>query len=674
MKAFRRAFRFFRSWQTVCLLAGLLLLVAAPRLEATGELGYLPGIAFLAGLLLPAPFLLTLGLRLLRELRKRLLHKVRNRIIATYFLTGVLPLLLMLILFASIAQVFMTQLSANLFKQAVDREFAGLEAAAAAYACAIQHETPDSGGPASQAAPPNTHPGSRLLRVSGDPESSSGPPVFMAPESGIPNRRFLLLDDTVFMAAAVPQCSLMLAVPVGKGLLERIGGELGGACMFSYGFDDQDEPGETRTGSVTIAVGSAHGDQRSGFSFSQSNELQIALDRWLGEQPTGLEYLTAYLLERGYIAGEDGSQREVMIVGVLRTSHSFIAGRILQGALPPDVPMHRVFMLGVIVLTTLFVLIELVALVVSLLLSRSITETIAQLHKKTDFVARGDFSYRIASKRTDQLGMLAASFDGMSDSLEMLMAQMREKERLEHEISIAREVQRMFFPGEFPRIGGVALFGRCLPARMVSGDYYDCIPHGDGVIDFFVGDISGKGISAALLMAGSQTFLRSLAERSPLPSVPDILQSHNDFLVRQSSDGVFSTLFYGRYDPARRTLSFSNAGHPPPFLFKGGELVRLETGGLVSGIIPGTSYEQETIGLEPGDLVVVFTDGFTEVFDETDQEFGEDKLSKVIADNVNADLETLCDRMVTTVLEWSGVPVQSDDMTAFLIRVEQVRC
>ncbi|MFO7627885.1 MAG: PP2C family protein-serine/threonine phosphatase [Candidatus Fermentibacteraceae bacterium] len=673
MRAFKRVASVLGTWQTVCLLVGILLLVAAPRLEATREFGSATGFASLAGLLLLMTVFVTLGLRFLKVLRQRLFHKVRNRIIATYFLTGVLPLLLMLVLFVSIAQVFMTQLSGNLFKQAVDREFAGLEAAAAGYSCAMQHETPDfadSAGPASQAFPRNRYPGSRLLRVSDDPESSSGSSVFFAPESGMSHRTFLLLEDTVFMAVAVPQRSLMLAVPIRNGLLERIGGELGGACMFSYGFDAQDEPEERRAGSVTIQFGSAHGDQRSGFSFSQSSELQIGLDQWLSEQPTGLEYLTAYLLEKGYIAGEDGTLRESMIVGVLRTRHSFIAGRILQGALPPDVPVHRVFMLGVIVITALFVLIELVALTISLLLSRSITETIAQLHKKADYVARGDFSYRIDSKRTDQLGILAASFDGMSDSLETLMAQMREKERLEHELAIAREVQRMFFPGEFPRIGGVDLFGRCLPARMVSGDYYDCIPQRDGVIDFFVGDISGKGISAALLMAGSQTFLRSLAERSPLSSVPDILQSYNDFLVRQTSDEVFSTLFYGRYDPVRRTLAFSNAGHPPPFLFRCGESARLTTGGLVSGIIPGTHYEQETIELQPGDLVVVFTDGFTEVFDEADQEFGEERLSRVVTESGNVSLETLCDRVVTEVLEWSGVTVQSDDMTMFLIRVE----
>ncbi len=173
-----------------------------------------------------------------------------------------------------------------------------------------------------------------------------------------------------------------------------------------------------------------------------------------------------------------------MVFGLLRTRFSFTAGRVMQGALPEDLPMQRVFMWLALALGVIFGAIELVALIISLVLSRSITKTIAQLHRKADCVAAGDFSYRIDSKRTDQLGLLASSFDKMSDSLEELLEKEKEKQRLERDIAIAREVQRMFFPVSFPKSNGITMLGRCLPARMVSGDYYDCITHPEGCIDF----------------------------------------------------------------------------------------------------------------------------------------------------------------------------------------------
>ncbi len=183
-------------------------------------------------------------------------------------------------------------------------------------------------------------------------------------------------------------------------------------------------------------------------------------------------------------------------------------------------------------------------------LSRSITKTIAQLHRKADCVAAGDFSYRIDSKRTDQLGLLASSFDKMSDSLEELLEKEKEKQRLERDIAIAREVQRMFFPVSFPKSNGITMLGRCLPARMVSGDYYDCITHPEAASIFHRGYLRQGDSSCPA--HGRFSYVSSVeAVRRPLLSLPEIIAGLNDHLVRYSAEGKFSTLFYGRLDPEK---------------------------------------------------------------------------------------------------------------------------
>ena len=679
MKRKIRLWSIARPWEVVCLILGIAFVAGAPRLaHATGGES-ISGPLFLAGLPMLLAALFTLGLRLVKLLSRLLFHRVRNRIIATYILTGVLPLLLMAVLFVSLAGAFMVQLSGNLLKQAIQREFLLLEAAALRCAFAMPAEM-EEGMPDHDCFHylGREYPGYRLAVFRGDSLfSQTTAPIPFAPGADSSRHSFLVIDETVFMAVSMSAGSnpegrpFVLAAPIRDGLLERLERELGGACMFSYGFSASADTSEQGTGSLTIRVGTSPEGQAAGFSFSQSPEINRRVRQWLDEQPSGADFHSAYMLDLGHYIDDDGTPGEVMVLGVLHTRYSFIAGKILQGAIPGDVPLRRVFFWAAIALAGVFVSIELVALAISLVLSRSITRTIAQLHRKADCVARGDFSYRIDSKRTDQLGLLANSFDRMSDSLELLLEQMKEKERIEHELAIAQEVQRMFFPERLPRVNGVAMLGRCIPARMVSGDYYDVIQHPEGMIDFFIGDISGKGISAALLMAGSQTFLRSQAVRRPLPPVPEIVESFNNYLVQYSADGKYSTLFYGRLDPEKGVLTCCNAGHPAPFLLRGGgEVVELATGGLVPGVVPGAPYEQETVQLEKGDLMVAFTDGFTEVFDGEDQEFGEHRLLEALKAAVPLDLEAIFDHAAGIVRGWSSGPVQADDMTILMVRVE----
>jgi sigma-B regulation protein RsbU (phosphoserine phosphatase) len=258
----------------------------------------------------------------------------------------------------------------------------------------------------------------------------------------------------------------------------------------------------------------------------------------------------------------------------------------------------------------------------------------------------------------------------MSDDLQHLMAEVKEKERLEREIAIAQELQNTFFPKSLPDIQGVNLWGKCLPARKVSGDYYDFIHHEDGTVDFYIGDISGKGISAALLMASTQTFLRLESAKHPRQRIHEIVGNYNNYLLDYSSTGKFSTLFFGRLDKKNNTLAYCNAGHNPPFLIRKGQILRLETGGMIPGIMPDTPYETESVLLQPKDLLVAFTDGFTEVFNREQEEFGEERLSELLRSPGAYQLNELYDNMVSAVRQWSAVSEQADDMTVLMVMLQ----
>lgn len=668
--------RILGRWEAVCLLSGVILLATAPLFNGGGDGSPLSGVLFLLGLLAALAAVSALLFRLARLAAGRVFHTVRNRIIATYILAGVLPLFLALILFLVLFDLFMVQLAGSQFRQSIEREFLLLAREAQRTSFLLAGADGDL-APDARVLPDGMYEGCRLAVRTG-PEghlrsiTTGGIPSF--PEADSIMSFFAVIDDSVFMAVSVPSeggshgMPCVLAVPVGGRLLEKLERELGGNLSFIHGFDAIQEQEPRETGALSFQVSSGSRDP-VGIQFSQHPDLQLRIDEWKASQPGGPDRLFSFWLGTGFIQDPEGGPGEVLVIGLLGTTYSHVAGRILQGALPENVPMRKVFLWVAVVLAALFVGVELVALAISLMLSRSITRAIARLHRKAELVARGDLTYRIDSCGKDQLGLLAASFDTMSDSLRQLLEQVREKERLEHELAIAQEVQRIFFPAGFPGVSGFSLHGSCKPAQMVSGDYYDCVRHPEGVIDFFIGDISGKGISAALLMAGSQTYIRSEAARRPMQPVTEIVRNFNEYLVEHSGAGAFTSLFYGRIDPEGMTLTFCNAGHPAPFLFRGGMVTGLSTGGLIPGVMPGVGYDQETVGLLNGDLIVAFTDGFTEVFDADEREFGEERLSMTVMEGMEGSLEAICEQMVRTVREWSGGGVQSDDMTAFMVRV-----
>ncbi len=342
----------------------------------------------------------------------------------------------------------------------------------------------------------------------------------------------------------------------------------------------------------------------------------------------------------------------------------------------------------------IFGIIELLALFIGTRLTRSITFAVAQLYEATKHVNRADFSHRIQVKSSDQLATLANSFNSMTASLEKLIEEQKEKQRLENELAIAQEVQAQLFPKEIVQLESLEVHGFCRPARTVSGDYYDFLSLNSEKMILAVGDISGKGISAALLMATIHSAVRAYSiEGIPLLREPAVVGAAansrlmlaseikgpevspasllgllNHQLYESTPEAKYATLFLGIYDGANRRLTYSNGGHLPPILIsKDGSVQPLTCSGTVVGLLDNIEYPETTVELHRDDLILAYSDGVTEP--ENDYgEFGEERLVQIVRENRHLPLVRITELVTAAVDDWIGDNEQPDDVTLVLAR------
>jgi sigma-B regulation protein RsbU (phosphoserine phosphatase) len=258
-----------------------------------------------------------------------------------------------------------------------------------------------------------------------------------------------------------------------------------------------------------------------------------------------------------------------------------------------------------------------------------------------------------------------------------LIEEQRRRQRLENELSIAHEVQQQLFPHALPNLPGIEIEAICRPARVVSGDYYDFIRISPTRLAIALADISGKGISAALLMANVQAALRSDVLRyrngheggTPEPvDTAEIVSHLNLHLFRNTSSERYATLFIGVYDEATRQLHYTNAGHLPPIYINGGTARRLEIGGMVVGLFNDVPYQQGAVQIEHGGMLVAYSDGLIEPENVYGEEFGSERLTDLALKNRDASTHDVAQAMMQAAEEWSGSPEQADDMTVIVMR------
>jgi sigma-B regulation protein RsbU (phosphoserine phosphatase) len=249
-----------------------------------------------------------------------------------------------------------------------------------------------------------------------------------------------------------------------------------------------------------------------------------------------------------------------------------------------------------------------------------------------------------------------------------------QKERINRELEIAREVQERLFPQELPPVEGLDYYGACRPALGVGGDYYDFLELAENKFGIAIGDISGKGIGASLMMASLQASLRGQAIHYK-DDLAALMGQINRLLYETSTTNRYATFFYAQYEPATRKLAYVNAGHNPPFLIRRTnddfEVLKLEEGGAVVGMLPSmlVNYQQGEIGLQTGDLLVGFTDGISEAMNPQEEEWGEDAMLAELKNVYGKSAAEILPYIVAEADRFANGAKQHDDMTMIIVRV-----
>ena len=575
--------------------------------------------------------------------RSRLIWRLRDRLIVTYLFMGAVPILLILALAYSGAYILVGQVATYLVGSELTRRALALENPARFLSESTPAERADI---LKQMAPllEGRTPGFQVL-VTGDedfryPAGSTLKP----PPPGWKNFTGTVFKDGAYYSMALwntgDRTAVVLA-PLSRDVLMKL---MPGIVLLESNVGDKSAlrvvAGEVPTAYSTLD-----------FECVWVNPIELA--RW--SEPNSK--LSASL---------SVSTRPSAVLGVV------FADRV-------DAAQNT--LLGFILLACLLAVVELVSIVNGVSMIRAITSAVHNLYEGTLRIGRGDFTHRIPVRGRDQLASLGTSFNEMSEQLERLVAVAKEKERLQSELAIASEVQNQLFPRSTPAMRTIQLTGSCEPARSVSGDYYDyiCLPNGNLAIA--VGDVAGKGISAALLMASIQSIMRTqLAQGIPMAaavgngrsssgySTSSMVAQLNRQLYASTAPEKYATFFFGIYDENSRILTYTNAGHLSPLLICGNTVSSLEVTGTVVGLFPSLTYEEQSVKLCADDLLIAYTDGITEPENAYGEEYGAERLADNVLRNRNAEPREIVAKVMESVKHWSGAPELPDDMTVVIAR------
>ncbi len=321
----------------------------------------------------------------------------------------------------------------------------------------------------------------------------------------------------------------------------------------------------------------------------------------------------------------------------------------------------------------LFLVLEVFALFFGVRISEGIVSAVHALHRGTRSVAAGDLDTTIEIPNQDEFGDLAASFNEMTRAVKHGREIALANDRLKQELETARAIQVRLLPSAEPVVTGFEVVGASIPSREIGGDYFDFLVQGDDQIGIAIGDVSGKGMPAALLMSNLQASLHGQVLHPG--SVSGVVERVNDLMVKSTDPHMFATFFYGLLDASKASFTCTNAGHNPPILLRADDQIEeLTTGGLLLGMLGDQVYQQDTVELAPGEIIVLYTDGITEAVgpaaEEDDYEamFGEEALFEVLRRNRHLPAAGIKDAILDAVATHTSGMAQSDDITLVVIR------
>jgi sigma-B regulation protein RsbU (phosphoserine phosphatase) len=628
--------------------------------------------------------------RLSKLVKRRILWRLRWRLMVTYVFIAVVPILLILILVGLGAYIINGQFASFLVSSKLHDRADQLRQVSHTLTHQADHlsqGTPELFLQQLQALAVNDfhehaqdYPGlevtlrlgylARAFKLDGTPVSNAvAIPAWLngrAFAGIVVDRGELLLRAADLRRTKLGELTIICSQPLTSELLDQIGAGIGPIGLFAPERDAPGRDGASKAQHLTV-------DTPQGKSYlelrlrSKSLEIPPPVNRF--------DYTVRNLAALDPVRWDGSKEKREENAGMFYVTSRLVAlDRQLVSSLGQFSGLYWVVFaaLGIV-----FLILELVALVIGIQLTRSMTKTVDKLYEGTERVKVGDFSYRINLPAADQLSALGGAFDSMTASVERLLHESLEKTRLEGELEIARQVQTQLFPQTAPEVPGLNLYGVCKPARVVSGDYYDFLKLGANRVGLVLGDISGKGISAALLMAAIQSSLHAqfynghspeIAPKALPLSTAVIVERLNRQLFAASPPEKYATFFYAVYDASTRRLAYTTAGHPPPVLFHRDEVQRLDTGGTVVGLFSTIHYEQAVVELEPGDLLLAFTDGLTEPENSYGEEYGEARLLEVARRALGSRPDLMVEEIYRSVSDWTGSPELQDDMTLLVAK------
>jgi len=645
-----------------------------------------------------------------RWVRRRILWRLRNRLIVTYIFIGAIPVVLLLCMGLITLYGLGGQFAVFVVTSEIDAQLRSLEAVNGAITneLAAHIERGDKSTPESLTGLRKRDPAWNTRQVCAwygdkplplcDQFQGSGltPPAFSKAKF-----QDIVQDHDQFnlrvgssMQLGASKLTVVTSEAFDKTLVANMAVGLGEITLYAPVIKTEGNPsGATHTSTKKSEAGFVITEKQPGGQKQQDAEMHSAFTVGTIPDASGsfdreITFATP-LTVIDWPSGERAKFGPLLQVTTRPTvlySHLFAAlGEFVRGV--------TYILMGVAIF---FAIIELIALIIGTRMTRTVTAAVAQLHDATRHVDRGDFSHRIPVRSTDQLSDLARSFNTMTTSIEKLILEQKEKQRLENELAIAQEVQAQLFPreGQVTELESLEVHGFCRPARTVSGDYYDFLAASSHKMILAVGDISGKGISAALLMATIHSAVRAYSLES-LPQMRELvavgavtgtgrimatfpegievspgalLGLLNHQLYDSTPAEKYATLFVGIYDGRTRRLTYSNGGHLPPILIShDGQIRRLEAGGTVVGLFDGMTYEEGSVEIHPGEIFLAYSDGVTEPENDFG-EFGEHRLIDLVRQNRELTLPEISQIVTQAVDDWIGDNEQPDDVTLVLAR------